>query len=75
MINPIGTSSSSVATTNSCQRIMFSRFWKNHASISGAAIFMISDGWITTPTLTQRRAPFLMMPNSATAISSDSPIV
>jgi hypothetical protein len=36
---------------------------------------MISLGWIVTPTLSQRVAPFLVrpMPGSAVAISSASP--
>ena len=37
------------------------------------AILSISLGWITMPTLSQRRAPFLVMPNTATAISSATP--
>ena len=37
------------------------------------AIFRISLGWITTPTLIQRLAPFLVTPNTATAISSATP--
>ena len=37
------------------------------------AIFRISLGWITTPTLTHRLAPFLVMPNTATATSSATP--
>ena len=52
-----------------------SRFWNHQASISGMAILRISLGWITTPTLTQRRAPFLVMPNSATASSRATPTV
>ena len=43
--------------------------------MSGMAILRISLGWITTPTLTQRRAPFLVMPNTATASSSSTPKV
>ncbi len=50
-----------------------SRFWNHQASISGMASFMISLGWITMPTLSQRWAPFLVMPNSAVAISSARP--
>jgi hypothetical protein len=38
------------------------------------AIFRISLGWITTPRLIQRWAPFLVMPNSATATSSATPM-
>ena len=37
------------------------------------AIFMISLGWMTTPTLIQRVDPFLVMPNSSTATSSTTP--
>ena len=37
------------------------------------AIFRISLGWITMPTLSQRVAPFLVMPNSAVATSSATP--
>ena len=32
-----------------------------------------SDGWITTPTFTQRVAPFLVIPKSTTATSSATP--
>ena len=52
-----------------------SRLWNHQASISGIAIFRISLGWITTPTLIQRLAPFLVMPNTATATSSATPSV
>jgi hypothetical protein len=52
-----------------------SRFWNHQASISGMAIFMISLGWMTMPTLTQRCAPFFVMPNSATAMSRARPTV
>jgi hypothetical protein len=54
---------------------MPSRFWKYQASMSGMAIFMISEGCTTMPMLSQRREPFLMMPNSATAMSSVTPTV
>ena len=57
------------------QRSALSRFWKYHASISGIAIFISSDGWITMPTLSQRRAPLRISPNIATAISSATPTV
>ncbi|MNK99148.1 hypothetical protein D3C87_1195300 [compost metagenome] len=63
------------ATTKSNHLITPSRFWKYHASISGIEIFMISDGWITMPTLSQRRAPLRIRPNIATAISSATPTV
>ena len=52
-----------------------SRFWNHQASISGIASFMISLGWICMPTLSQRCAPFLVMPNSAVATSSARPSV
>ena len=61
------------ATMKSSGRNCPSRFWNHQASISGIAILRISLGWITTPTLSQRRAPFLVMPNTATAISSAHP--
>ena len=75
MIRPTGIISSRLAIRNSCQRVMPSRFWKNHASISGIAIFMISDGWITMPRSIQRREPFLTRPNRATATSRAIPSV
>jgi len=38
------------------------------------AIFMISEGWMrVTPTCSQRRAPFTLMPNSHTASSRITP--
>ncbi len=37
------------------------------------AIFKISLGWMVTPRLIQRFAPFLVMPNRATAISRVRP--
>jgi len=52
-----------------------SRWWNHQASISGPAIFRISEGWITTPTFTQRCAPLRVMPNSNTATSSTTPRV
>src|SRR5471030_2500541 len=52
-----------------------SRRWKYHASMSGIAIFMISEGWITTPTFSQRFAPLRVSPKVATAISSAMPMV
>jgi len=51
------------------------RCWKYQASISGMAIFMISDGWMSKPTCSQRRAPFLITPNRNTATSSPTPNV
>ncbi len=73
MISPTGISSSTPATMKSSGRNWPSRFWNHQASISGMAILRISLGWITTPTLIQRCAPFLVMPNSATATSSATP--
>ncbi len=70
-----GTTSRTAATANDFQLPTLARFWKYQASISGMAIFMISEGWMSTPTCSQRRAPFLMMPNTATAMSSVTPKV
>ena len=50
-----------------------SRVWNHHASISGIAIFRISLGWITMPTLSQRVAPFFVMPNPAARWRSARP--
>ncbi len=74
MIRPTGTASSKVATAKSSGRNCPSRRWNHQASISGIAIFNISLGWITMPMLIQRVAPFFVMPNSATAISSVTPM-
>src|SRR5260363_15675 len=41
----------------------------------GTAIFMISDGWMTTPTWSHRLAPLRASPNMATALSNATPIV
>ena len=41
--------------------------------MSGIAIFKISLGWITTPRFSQRRAPFFVSPNKATAINKATP--
>ena len=75
MMSPTGSASSSPATAKSSARNWPSRRWNHQASISGMAIFRISLGWMTTPMLSQRRAPFLVSPNSATAISSATPSV
>ena len=75
MISPTGTASSTPATRKSSGRSCPSRFWNHQASISGMAIFRISLGWMMMPTLSQRRAPFLVMPKTATAISSTTPTV
>jgi hypothetical protein len=49
-------------------------FSKYHAIISGTAIFMNSEGWIVaTPKFSQRRAPWLISPNSATPTSNAMP--
>ncbi|MNT17009.1 hypothetical protein D3C72_1521380 [compost metagenome] len=65
-----GTSSSTAAIRNDFQRRAPALCWKNQASISGVAIFRNSDGWMSiTPICSQRRAPSLMVPNSATATS------
>ena len=74
MISPTGSSRISPATAKSSGRSAPSRFWNHQDSISGIAIFMISLGWITTPILIQRVAPFLVMPNKATATSRATPI-
>ena len=74
MISPTGTASSTAATMKSSGRSCPSRFWNHQASMSGIAIFRISLGWITTPTSIQRLAPFLVMPNTATATSRATPI-
>ena len=72
-IRPTGTTSISAGKHEVRGRSRPSRFWNHQASISGMAIFRISLGWITTPTLTHRLAPFLVMPNTATATSSATP--
>ena len=73
--SPTGTSSSraAIAKSGACSRP--SRFWNHQASIIGIAIFKISLGWITTPTLSQRVAPFLVTPKKAVATSSATPKV
>jgi hypothetical protein len=63
------------AAAKSSPRNWPSRRWNHQASISGMAIFRISEGWITMPILSQRVAPFLVMPNSAVASSSITPAV
>ncbi len=68
-----GTSRIRPAMAKSSARSWPSRFWNHQASISGIASFMISLGWICTPTLSQRCAPFFVMPNNAVAISSARP--
>ncbi len=74
MISPTGSSRISPATAKSSGRSAPSRFWNHQDSIRGIAIFMISLGWITTPILIQRVAPFLVMPNKATATNRATPI-
>jgi len=73
MISPTGIASSSPAAAKSSGRRVPSRFWNHQASISGMAILRISLGWMTMPRFTQRCAPFLVMPNRATATSSATP--
>ena len=75
MIRPTGSSSRTPATRKSSGRSWPSRRWNHQASIRGVAILRISLGWMTTPRLIQRLAPFLVMPNSATAISRATPTV
>ena len=72
-IRKAGTASSSPAMTKSSGLSMPSRRWNHQASISGMATFISSLGWITMPTLIQRVAPFLVMPNSSTPSSSITP--
>ncbi len=56
-------------------RSVASCLWNHHASISGSASFIISEGWKrVTPTCSQRRAPFTTSPNSATATRKARPI-
>ena len=74
-ISPSGSASSSSATAKSSARNWPSRRWNHQASISGMAIFITSDGWITMPRLSQRVAPFLVTPNSIVATSSATPTV
>ena len=72
-ISAAGTASSRPATTKSSGLSTPSRRWNHQASISGMATFISSLGWITMPTLIQRVAPFLVMPNSSTPSSSNTP--
>ena len=72
---PTGTASSRPAMTKSSPRNCPSRRWNHQASISGIAILRISEGCTSMPTLSQRVAPFLVMPNRATATSSSTPMV
>ena len=72
-ISAIGTISKKAATAKSSGRNCPSRFWNHQASISGTAILRISLGWKGMPTLSQRLAPFLVTPKTATAISSVTP--
>ena len=51
-----------------------SNFWKYHASISGTATFMSSDGWNRPkPRFSQRREPLTVTPQSATPTSNTTP--
>jgi hypothetical protein len=66
-----GTAISAPATTKSRQAMRPSNLWKYHASISGSAIFISSEGWKRMkPRLSQRREPLTTTPNSATPTSS-----
>ena len=65
-----GTSSSAPAMAKSSARSWPSRRWNHQASISGMAIFMISLGWIVTPSESQRVAPFLVTPRPGTAVTT-----
>jgi Cell cycle protein len=49
--------------------IFFTYAFVNMGMVSG----ILPVGWITTPIFTQRRAPFLVTPNTATAISRATP--
>ena len=65
-----GTAIKIAVSTKSVQPMRPSNFWKYHASISGSAIFMSSEGWNrATPRLSQRREPLTVVPNTATPIS------
>ena len=69
-----GTAISTAASTKSFQPMRPSNFWKYHASISGSAIFISSEGWKrATPRFSQRREPLTIVPNSATPTSSTTP--
>ena len=72
-IRPTGTARIASAIRKSGTRSCPSRRWNHQASISGIAIFRISLGWITTPTFSQRVAPFFVTPATATATSSATP--
>ena len=50
VVRNVGTAMSTAASAKSFQRTRPSNFWKYQASISGIAIFMISEGWISMPT-------------------------
>ena len=73
-ISHTGSAISSAATTKSTNRTRASCFWKYHATTSGSAIFISSEGWNRPmPTLSQRREPLTTVPPSATAHSSNMP--
>ena len=69
------TSTKALAMSPVCPRP--SRRWNHHAAISGVAIFRISLGWMTMPTLSQRRAPLFVgsMPKAAVSSSRMTPSV
>ena len=75
-MRPTGIASIRAAMAKSRSLSPSSWRWKYHASTSGTAIFMISEGWITvTPRFSQRRAPLRTSPKSATPRRSASPIM
>lgn len=74
MMNSTGIASSTAPMTWSENLVLSSRRAKYQASNMGTAIFMSSEGWMrTTPRCSQRRAPWLISPNSATPSSSNRP--
>ena len=64
-----------IVLTGAELRGRFIRVSPKRTNIKGMAIFKISLGCITTPTLIQRLAPFLVIPKIATAISKTTPNV
>ena len=71
LISHTGTAISTAVSAKSFQPMRPSNFWKYHASISGNAIFMSSEGWKrATPRFSQRLEPLTVVPASATATSS-----
>jgi hypothetical protein len=73
-ISTTGIAISSAAKAKSMVRIEVSRLWKYQASIIGSASRISSDGWIViTPRLSQRVAPFTVVPKNSTPSSSTTP--